>query len=235
MEETTTGRHENQPYESTPLENSGVGLDGFNHTFNNKTALRLLAIADPSFPKLLPLAANMTRRLHTIQAHARTTAAESIALISSIVRQDPRSQAASSGGDESRDRLARQWTGGFDFHRWWSGDATRRRRHGSAAARPGDGPGRCGRKCSARRDHRVVLGSAGAESSFLVGPEEKEAQDETWGVRHDGSVGDPGMEGRLRRMQQGRAASHRQQSGCSRRHPGCRGVLCAVCGHALPA
>ncbi|KAK0701994.1 hypothetical protein B0T26DRAFT_757959 [Lasiosphaeria miniovina] len=123
MEETTTGRHENQPYESTPLEKSGVDLDGFNHTFDNETALRLLAIADPSFPKLLPLAANMTRRLHTIQAHART-AAESIALISSIVPQDLRSQAAASGGDESRDRLARWWTGGFDFHRWWTGDET---------------------------------------------------------------------------------------------------------------
>lgn len=120
---TTDGRDESSWYGFSKPEGAGVaGPGNFNHTFNNQTALRLLAIANPSFPRLRPSAANMTRRLRSIQARART-AAESIAVVSELLPQELRAQAGHYREGTLDASFAKQWAG-FDFYSWWSGDET---------------------------------------------------------------------------------------------------------------
>ncbi|KAK3294092.1 uncharacterized protein B0H64DRAFT_374922 [Chaetomium fimeti] len=123
-EETTTdGRDESSGYGFLKLEGAGVtGPGNFSHTFNNQTALRLLAIANPSFPRLRPSAANMTRRLRSVQARART-AAESIAVVSELLPQELRAQAGHDREATPDASFAKQWAG-FDLYSWWSGDET---------------------------------------------------------------------------------------------------------------
>lgn len=120
---TTDGRDESSWYGFTKPEGVGVtGPGNFNHTFNNQTALQLLAIANPSFPRLRPLAANMTLRLLSIQARART-AAESIEVVSELLPWELRAQTGHHREGTPDASFVKQWTG-FDFYSWWSGDET---------------------------------------------------------------------------------------------------------------
>ncbi|KAK5655786.1 hypothetical protein OQA88_5324 [Cercophora sp. LCS_1] len=117
---------EDSRYGFSKLEGAGVagpGTGTFNHTFNNQTAQRLLAIANPSFPRLRPSAANMTRRLRSLQARA-STAAESIAAVTELLPLELRAHRAGYRPDDTPDAsFAKQWVG-FDFSSWWSGDDT---------------------------------------------------------------------------------------------------------------
>jgi len=120
---TADGRDESPWYGFSKPEGAGVtGPGNFNHTFNNQTALQLLAIANPSFPRLRSLAANMTLRLRSIQARARITA-ESIAAVSELLPWELREQAGHHRKGTPDAFFAKQWTG-FDFYSWWNGDET---------------------------------------------------------------------------------------------------------------
>ncbi|KAK4034851.1 hypothetical protein C8A01DRAFT_38674 [Parachaetomium inaequale] len=130
---TTDGGDESSWYGFSKPEGAGVAGPGkFNHTFNNQTALRLLAIANPSFPRLRPSAADMTRRLRSIQARART-AAESIAVVSELLPRELRAQAGHHREGTADPSFAKQWAS-FDFYSWWNGDETASG-YGSAATR----------------------------------------------------------------------------------------------------
>jgi hypothetical protein len=136
VEEATTtddGRDESSAYGFSEPEGAVVAGPGkFNHTFNNQTALRLLAIANPSFPRLRPSAANMTRRLRSLQERARA-AAESIAVVSELLPRELRAQVGHQGEGRPDAAFAKQWAR-FDFYSWWSGDETASR-YSSAATR----------------------------------------------------------------------------------------------------
>lgn len=118
---TTDGRNESSWYGFSEPEGPGVaGSGNFNRTFNNQTALGLLATANPSLPELRPSAADMTRRLSSLQARART-AAESIAAVSELVPLELRAQAGHQREGTPDASFAKRWVT-FDFYTWWSGD-----------------------------------------------------------------------------------------------------------------
>ncbi|KAK4199549.1 hypothetical protein QBC40DRAFT_297528 [Triangularia verruculosa] len=107
--------------EATPAESSWYGFSRpegagiadpgyFNHTFNNETALHILAIANPYFPKVRPVAADMTQYLRILQAQVRT-AAESLAVVSELLPQELRGKTLDAS-------FMKRWVGIDSYNRW---------------------------------------------------------------------------------------------------------------------